>query len=270
MGIVIVIGAIIELSLILFGVFTIPFPQELGNGQIDSQIPGLQEMIEMQNTEQTMSVEIDNEQSLEDQLIDQMQLNEQRPEYPNKDKNIDQINEKKIESQNDVQISSGKGPLPFSMDSDTIIPISECGHMVKDTVPGMILYVNDTIDDPLPLCLTNDIVANWTMTFYVYGGYEPWDGVVAVTQKGELVGFLYLNWHEIPGAMCCYSWWVAHFILMDDICLDSNQYPYVDSYFWLCCDYNDTIPDKEVNLFFYINWTGCISGANQDFQILSV
>ncbi len=126
----------------------------------------------------------------------------------------------------------------------------ECWSDYRHTEKGWIQWTWD-IPDPLPLCITNDMLANWYLSVYVYGGYVPTGGYIALSQKGEDKGTVYIQWaYDGKGECCAYDYWKATFHLMEDICLDSDQYPdgyYLDGY----------IPGKMVDFNWCTDWTGC-------------
>lgn len=151
--------------------------------------------------------------------------------------------------------------------------IPECG-LAEDLVTeqGWIEVVDGYIDDPMPLCLTQEEIDDWYITFAALGGYELWGGMVEIWQKGELVATLLVQIEYIGYSPddCCVEWWRVTFMLMDEpVCLDSSFYPTIHDDFMHLCDpqSGEIIYDKEVDLYLEFDWTGCHPGNDQDFLV---
>ncbi len=136
---------------------------------------------------------------------------------------------------------------------------SECDCWTFHTERGYIdWYWN--IPQVLPLCISNDTLLGWSLTVFVYGGYEPIDGDILLTQKGIDKGIIYMDWKwDAKGPCCAYDYWIATFYVKEDFCLDSDQYPdEVGSGY---------IPEKYVWFNWCTDWTGCPE-PNQRFTII--
>ncbi|MHA1965486.1 MAG: hypothetical protein ACW97G_12990, partial [Candidatus Thorarchaeota archaeon] len=136
------------------------------------------------------------------------------------------------------------------------------------TEQGYIMVDFYNIPDLLPLCLDNETMAGYYVDIVVYGGYEPWDGYIAVCQKDDFKGIINIAWTLMREAECGLDFWRATFYVHEPISLDSNQYPDVTPLFIDVPDDQQTIPGKDVYFGFTTFWTGCVPGNNQDFTII--
>jgi len=141
------------------------------------------------------------------------------------------------------------------------------------TEQGYIEFYDEYIPSELPLCITNEFLADWYVDVFVFGGYKPWElgSYIDVWQKGEYQGRICVMWTHIGDGPCCASdYYRATFYVVEDICLESNQYP--DVYPWEINypEGQQTIPGKCVMLEIMTYWTGCVPGEepSQDFTII--
>ncbi|MFX0061938.1 MAG: hypothetical protein ACFFC7_07090 [Candidatus Hermodarchaeota archaeon] len=281
-GIVFVVG-VIELIIILLGIITIPFPQWLGNSQTDILTDELQQMVDIQSPDETMSQEEFQTQFIEqiqEQMSAQFAAAAQSNGYQANGNEIGQ-NDEIFTSQNngnfeaqttliksEAQATVGRVSSIPTTRTDKIVPISEWGCLEDWVVEqGYIEVVDGYIDYPLPIKLNNESLADWYLVFLSVGGYEPYGGVLYLFQKGEMY-VIGVEWTWLGESECCGDYWLATFYVYEEICLDSSFYPYVDN--WFKINDEGLIPDKEVDLVFVLDWTGCDPENNQDFTILSV
>jgi hypothetical protein len=281
-GIVFVVG-VIELVIILMGIITIPFPQWLGNSQTEMLTEELQQMVDVQSSDETMSQEEFQSmfiQQIEEQMAAQFaaaaQSNGIQPNGNARDQlngifssqnngNVeDQTTSVKSESQATVP---GRGSSTATARTNLIVPISEWGCLEDLVVEqGYIMVIDGWFDYPLPIHMNDEAISDWYLVFASHGGYEPFGGVVYLFQKGEMycigVEWTYLGYQD------CHDYWLATFFVCEPFTLDSSFYPYVDSFFSICDE--GLIPGKEVDMCFVLDWTGCSPENNQDFTILSV
>ena len=157
--------------------------------------------------------------------------------------------------------------LDFVMESE-----SGCWGPLSTDV-GSIEVVDYNIPDVLPLCLNNEYLRQWYVDVLVYGGYNPWEsgGYIDVWQKGEYKGTIDIMWTYLAKGECCaYDYWRATFYVVEDNCLESNQYPDVDPWRINYPADQDTIPGKCVYFDIMTYWTGCVPGEepSQDFTII--
>jgi len=152
--------------------------------------------------------------------------------------------------------------IPFVLES-------EWGDVYDlDTEQGWIEVYGSYYDYPLPLCITNNTIANWYANVLTYGHYEPYAGYIEVWQKGEMVGTVYVDWDWVrKGSCCAYDYWIATFYVKAYFCLESNQYPDPGPWELTPGLYCDTIPGKEVTLHFDTSWRGCHC-LDQSFTII--
>jgi hypothetical protein len=141
------------------------------------------------------------------------------------------------------------------------------------TEQGSIDIVHENLPDLLPLCIDNEYLMHWYVDILVFGGYKPWDygSYIDVWQKGEHKGRIEIQWTWMGKGECCaYDYYQATFYLVEDICLESNQYPDVYPFDLTVPDGYRTIPGKCVNFEFFTYWTGCVPGddPSQDFTII--
>ena len=142
-----------------------------------------------------------------------------------------------------------------------------------NTVVGSIDFAGDNLPDVLPLCIDNAYLSEWYVDVIVFGGYNPWEigGYIDVWQKCAYKGTIDITWTWMGKGDCCaYDYWRATFSTVDEICLESNQYPDVAPW---NIDYPDgqrTIPGKSVYFHIMTYWTGCVPGEqpSQDFTII--
>ncbi|MFW9794510.1 MAG: hypothetical protein ACFFEE_09415 [Candidatus Thorarchaeota archaeon] len=132
-----------------------------------------------------------------------------------------------------------------------------------NTERGWIRWDGNNLPSELPLCITNNTIADWFYLVLSYGGYDPFGGYIEVWQKDVYKGKIWIEWTDAGKGdyLCCtYNWWNASFYVKQNFCLDSNQYPmgYYDGRY---------IPDKEVCFTAFTQWTGC-GHPSQDFTII--
>jgi hypothetical protein len=99
-----------------------------------------------------------------------------------------------------------------------------------DVEPGMICLDDTNIPDVLPICITNDWLADKYVTLCVYGGYEPISGQITLSQEGEVVGVVdVIAWTpEATACPCGAVLWTATLGVDAPIVLDSNHLPIMD------------------------------------------
>jgi len=141
------------------------------------------------------------------------------------------------------------------------------------TEQGSIDFVGDNLPDLLPLCIDNEYLAQWYVDILVFGGYKPWElgSYIDVWQKGVNQGRIFIQWTWTGKGDCCaYDYYRATFYVLEDICLESNQYPDVAPWTLTADDGYRTIPGKCVTFEIYTFWTGCVPGEDpsQDFTII--
>ena len=149
-------------------------------------------------------------------------------------------------------------PLTPSL-TDTIQTPSRadrCPGIAFDTEAGSIEVVDGYVDEVLPLCLDDEALSDWSMLVEVRGGYEPQNSWIYVSQKSECAGAIWVAWTLVREGDCGATWWQAAFTVREPIALDSNQYPEVFGDCWVEAQY-DTIPGKEVWIWFSSVWSGC-------------
>ncbi|MFX1251884.1 MAG: hypothetical protein ACFFCZ_09770 [Promethearchaeota archaeon] len=281
-GIVFVVGTI-ELLIVLLGIISVPFPQWLGTSETEITMDELQQMADISNSDGGMSQEEFQAQFLKqirEQMSAQFDAAAQSNGIQSYGNEIDQNNgifasqNGKLEDQtslikSEAQATVGRGSSIPTARTDSIVPISEWGCLEDWVVEqGYIDVIDGYVDYPLPIKINNESLSNWYLLFLSVGGYEPFGGVVYLFQKGEMyaIGVEWTYRGKADG--CCGEYWVATFYVKEDICLDSSYYPYVDG--WFKTNDEGLIPDKEVDLVFVLDWTGCDPENNQDFTILSV
>lgn len=154
-----------------------------------------------------------------------------------------------------------------------------------DTEPGIML-VEYEIPQTLPLCITEEYLdSNLNITVFSYGGYGPDESSMnklAIYQpKTELGGCVEIDWVYVGTFICnnpalvCYGCevdvWVADFVLLDPIQIDSNHLPEVITFGADWDTICDGIPsddlDKWVHLALVSSWEGC-HREDQKFKLI--
>ena len=139
---------------------------------------------------------------------------------------------------------------------DTIVPIAKDAQCLDiETQPGSMAFSGiNAFEVPLPLCITPEVLATWTATVTVRGGYQPYElhtcckdyfSNVTVYQKGEKLGVIKITWtpdpveyvYDVDGVIVCYEQtFHASFAVVSDtdaipgdfiIQLESSKYPTV-------------------------------------------
>ncbi|TFF85769.1 MAG: hypothetical protein EU518_00535 [Promethearchaeota archaeon] len=143
----------------------------------------------------------------------------------------------------------------------------ECDWFDADVEAGLITVCDGYFPDTLPVCITNDWLADKWVTLCVYGGYEPLDGWMDLHQmKTGKDGSINIEWtSETTDCPCGAVLWTAHFSVDDPIVLDSNHMPVV-------CIGGCEIPDGPEDLDKWVCasittlWQGC-GDADQQFCV---
>jgi hypothetical protein len=173
-------------------------------------------------------------------------------------------------------------------ETDDVHIAQSCNITGLDTVPGSITIDSYYYDDPLPLCVTPEVVSDWFVLVRSEGGYVPTGGDIEFWQKDQLVWndcwedgqTMYLGYgiavEDVTDGIyttdpcCCVRWYnlTIDTSCNNWACLDSNQYPPV------CgdCEITDfeagmEIPDKDVDLHIRMDWEGCTM-PDQQFEII--
>jgi len=142
------------------------------------------------------------------------------------------------------------------------------------TEQGSIDVTYSNVPDLLPLCIDNSYLAQWYVDILVVGGYKPWamGSYIEVWQKGDKQGVIDVTWTYMghDAERCCVDYWQATFTTMEQICLESNQYPDVSPFSLTVPNDQRIIPGKCVTFEFTTYWTGCVPGdePSQDFTII--
>ncbi|MHA1914498.1 MAG: hypothetical protein ACW990_00955 [Promethearchaeota archaeon] len=174
--------------------------------------------------------------------------------------------------------------LSVSKNSD-VLEAELAADFCVDTEPGVML-INYEIPEVLPLCIDEAFLdSNINITVWSYGGYTPDElsmNALAIYQpKTGKGGCVEIDW--IPGnnfvctnpAWICYGCeveeWIADFVLVDPIQIDSNHLPDVIT---IGADWDticDGVPsddlDKWVHLGFVSSWEGC-EREDQKFKLI--
>ena len=149
-------------------------------------------------------------------------------------------------------------PIDQTIDDDEVYSVD----------PGLIEFVSDNIESPLPICLTPQWGADKWVVFRVYGGYTPATdfGMIVIKQYNDK----YLN-------PCNPNMWVGWNLIVTDDWVDCNFeginclgcWHYYNVSFdtscdnWICLD-STTDPDektdqleKYVTIEYDTTWIGC-------------
>ncbi len=187
------------------------------------------------------------------------------PLIPEK-KSLEDIISQEISS--DIKISEDQS----SEDSDGAFrevcdePVPESDYVgCFDTIPGTLEIITEDLPiGPLPLCIDNAWLAEYSITVRSVGGYSPEWGAIFVNQmKGDecFEGIIKANFdpRAAPDACPCVVDYYITFTVTEDICLDSNHLP--EGF-----DQN-VILDKWVEVCYVTEWKGC-ELASQKFMVI--
>ena len=159
-----------------------------------------------------------------------------------------------------------------------VLVTERCEVGFMDVDAGFLMVADANLPDTLPICITNDYLAEFSITVYSYGGYAPLNGWVRLFQlktDGAYEGQIDITWTQMdsvvsPCTGCIVDVWVATFSVAEPIMLESNHPPA-----HICGD-NDLcfIPEwapetlgKEVFVIIQSDWTGCES-PDQKFRVI--
>ena len=149
------------------------------------------------------------------------------------------------------------------------VPVLECGAVCDlDTEAGTLTIVSETLPQlPLPLCIDQPYLDQWSVEVASEGGYEFKGGFMVLKQKDRADQFIKIVVLSEGCVHPTYNY-VLGFELCDPthpIVIESNHVPDIIGD-WFC-----VIPDKEldkkVDLCFMTTWTGCFL-PEQDFLVI--
>jgi hypothetical protein len=275
-GIVFFVVGLLEVSIFLIGLIAIPFPQFLAIALMDTLNEEMQAEFDEQMADPSFRDQFLN------QFLETMQSsfgnpNQNEMEYRNDENYFEFITqEDSVELFEIPNRGMSAMQIPESR-TDIIVPVTEYHAGCMDTEPGKITFLEGEFPHVLPLCWDQADMDLWYLTFEVYGGYVPLDlgSYMMVSQGKEGKMFCVdIVWTEddIYPECCCHSSWTATFVLIEDVCLDSNQYPTYEGhpYFSVCKPpFQDTIPGKKVFVEIYLQWSGCLD-VLQQFKLIPV
>jgi len=152
--------------------------------------------------------------------------------------------------------------------------VLECGAVCGlDTVAGTLEIVSEVLpQDPLPLCIDQTYLDQWTVTVESYGGYRFEGGFMVVKQKDldDQYIKIVVKREGFSTVTHPYYLYVLGFELCDPthpIVIESNHVPTIIGD-WFC-----VIPDKEldkrVDLCFMTTWSGCFLDEQEFLVILA-
>jgi len=151
------------------------------------------------------------------------------------------------------------------------VSVLECGAVCGlDTEAGTLEIVSEVLpQDPLPLCIDQAYLDDWSVTVQSYGGYVFEEGVMVIKQKDS--NDQYIKIVKLSESFNHpYMEYVLGFELCDpthSIVLESNHVPEIIGD-WFC-----VIPDKEldkrVDLCFMTTWSGCFLDEQEFLVILA-
>lgn len=201
------------------------------------------------------------------------------PEMSSSEKSIleDQISED-MDSDLKVYDLNPSEALVMSGTGDVLVT-ERCELGFMDTEPGFLAVCDANLPcDPLPLCITNDYLSQFSLTVCSYGGYEPLNGWVRLFQQkttGAFEGQIDMTWTDMgqdicPITGCIVDVYLATFTVAAPIMLDSNHPPA-----GICgdadlCFIPEWAPDelgKKVYVVLQTDWTGC-GEPDQKFRVI--
>ena len=145
-------------------------------------------------------------------------------------------------------------------------PVPESDYLgCFDTVPGTLEVIfEDLPTGPLPLCIDNEWLNDYSMIVRSVGGYSPeWGSVFLNQMKGDecFEGVINANFdpRPAPDACPCVVDYYITFTVIEEICLDSNHLPEGFD--------QSVILDKWVEVCYYSVWEGC-DLVTQEFVVI--
>jgi len=200
------------------------------------------------------------------------------PEMSSSEKSIleDQISED-MDSDLKVYDLNPSEALVMTGTGDVLVT-ERCNIGFMDVEPGFLAICDYNLPETLPICITNDYLAEFSITVCSYGGYEPLNGWVRLFQlktTGAFEGQIDMTWTPMGEAVCPLTGcivdvYVATFSVVEPIMLDSNHPPAT-----ICgdndlCFIPEWAPDdlgKEVFVIIQSDWTGC-DLPDQKFRVI--
>ena len=147
-------------------------------------------------------------------------------------------------------------------------PVPESGYVGQfDTVPGTLTIISENLPtEPLPLCIDNAYLADFSIVVESIGGYSPVWGAIFVNQlKGDecFEGIINANFAEILGPEECPDivYYEITFTVDEPFGLDSNHLPVGFD--------QSVILDKWVEVCFATEWKGCELDTQKFMVILA-
>ncbi|MFX1396728.1 MAG: hypothetical protein ACFFAS_06750 [Promethearchaeota archaeon] len=133
----------------------------------------------------------------------------------------------------------------------------------RDTVVGRVdIDIDYYCNEDLPLCLTDDYLNQYWSASAEITGYDLMWTIFAIYQKGELKGYVYIDWGTPRREPCWTDYYTGTFYLLntsfylvDYIALESSYFP--DGAEPLDDNCGDLIPDKEVYFYGKSRLKGC-------------
>lgn len=156
---------------------------------------------------------------------------------------------------------------------DVSLSVSE-SDIKRDTIKGTVnIDVDIYCHEDLPLCLTPEYLnQKWSATAAISGYDLEWTAYI-ITQKGEIVGYVIVDWGTPVRVPCWTDYYTGTFYLMnadkefvDYLALESSYFPEDSDPLGDGCEPGGLIPDKEVYLSGWSLLKGC-DCENQQFYM---
>ena len=143
-------------------------------------------------------------------------------------------------------------------ETDNLVSVAMGDCIEMDTEAGKIEVFNANLPDweVLPLCITNDMLADYFVTLRVTGGYTPECGSIKFYQKDVLQGEIDITFTHERHEPCYADYWSATFSTGSDIELESNQWPEYPEGLTFSSNYDIEV-EKKVTVCLCTKWTGC-------------
>ena len=202
------------------------------------------------------------------------------PEMSSSEKSIleDQISED-MDSDLKVYDLNPSEALVMTGTGDVLVT-ERCDIGFMDVDPGYLAVCDYNLPDTLPICITNEFLAEFYITVCSYGGYTPLNGWVRLFQlktDGMYEGEIDITWTRMDDAVCPLTGCIvavyeASFSVPDgtSIMLESNHPPATICGDSDLCFIPEWAPDtlgKEVFVVIQSDWTGC-NGPDQKFRVI--
>lgn len=159
-----------------------------------------------------------------------------------------------------------------------VLVTERCEIGFMDVDAGYLIVCDENLPSTLPICITNEFLAEFYIDVCSYGGYVPLNGWVRLFQlktDGAFEGQIDITWTDMgevvcPITGCIVTKYQATFTVAAPIMLESNHPPASICGDSDLCFIPEWAPDdlgKEVFVVIQSDWTGC-DLPDQKFRVI--